>query len=251
MERLSRACSALVLSSCAALHTACADFDDAEGAREEVTPVLEQAAGGPKVTPTQEQTVTVKTQQVPVIGVTANMGSGCRGKLVAREDALKFASLEVRFTDDYLIKFPINSSVIYDTKECLIRLRVTGAQGYKYAISRVAYVGSAVLLSDQSMAIFDSSVWWSGRKPSRSTTPAKQILPPHLVNWDHTQAFRLEAERESACFDSADGRDEVTIYTMMSLLNPDPSEPAEVRLDTILSDAAIEIDIEPRRCTPP
>lgn len=255
--RLGRTAGGLFLGGLAVLHAAgCAESEAENEPLEDLSPVLAQATGGPVVVPTEEQTITVKTKQVPVIGITSNSGSGCRLKLTAEPEALDFASLEIRFRDQYLIYFPLNSSKIYETKECIIRLKVTGAQGFRYAISRVGYVGQALLLAAQSRAIFDSRVWWSGRKPSTNNEKAKVITAPYTVNWDHAQSFRLESDRESTCFNSSDESDEVTIYTMLSLLNPGSTDPAQVRLDTALSDAmvedpsAIEVYLEPRRCSP-
>lgn len=234
-----------VAAVAAALFLGCADFDEA-GADGPSFAVLAKSAS-PVVTPTTQRTTSLAAEEraVPVT-ITANFGSGCEGKLKPNPEQEKLGVLEVVF-DAYRIKFAPPETSIYETKDCLLRLRVSGAAGYQYALQRVVFNGMANLFSPQARAIVEASVWWSGRRPVFSNRTMLELQPQHLGTWQH-DASLTEANSRSRCFASNDEVDDITLYTSLSLVNPDTKLPAELAMVSATTSASVLVGVEPQRC---
>lgn len=236
----------MLLAVCATLLLACADYDGAEAEEVGMHEVLAQQSA-PVVTPTKQATTSLATEERSVpVAITANFGSGCEGRLKPNPEQEKLGVLEVTF-ESYRIKFAPPDASIYDTKDCLIRLRVSGVAGYQYAIQSVVFNGMANLFSPQARAIIDANVWWSGRRPVFSNRTMQELAPRHLGTWSHDDSI-VVANSSSRCFASSRDVDEITLYTSLSLLNPDPKLPAELAMVAATASASVLIDLNPTRC---
>lgn len=230
------AASAVTLFSCADIEAS--DMD-------ELGPKVLAQSTGPIVTPTKQQTTTLATEQ-RTITITGNFGSGCEGKLKPNPEAEKRGLLSVTF-DTYRITFVPPETSIYDTKDCLLRLRVSGAAGYRFAAQTVSFYGMANLLSPRARAVIDARVWWSGRQLPTGNHTRKELDPNHLGTWGHDDSFSA-VNNVSRCFASDDETDEITLYTSLLLLNPDAREVAELGMAEVSAGAYVRIDFDAQRC---